>query len=548
MTKLLGDKKPNTSIWAVLLVALLLVSFVYGFYRIRTETTLKKYNFQHITNSNADPTIGPTVIPEGGIIDPETFATHLPLVVLDTYGAEVPNIYTSIDDIQTRGYADPDITDPYIPVHMYLVNNESGGNKITDVPSFINDGKIELRGNSSRHFEKKQYKIKLLNESGSEIEEPLLGMEADEDWILCNSILDASYIRSYIAMNIGGIVMPFTPEVRFCELVYKTGDSYEYKGLYLLMESVKKGKGRVNIATYKGNPLNLSYIVDRDRYDTTATMLSTYASDRQLCYGWFDLRYPKNELADPDTIKAIETEISEIETALYSDDPKIFKNYEAMINVDSFVDYMVVNEFLMNYDAGEHSTYYYRDNSHKFSAGPIWDYDNCLDNYKNAVAGISWMVFPSHPWYERLTRDHDFNEKVAKRYHRLRNTVFSDRFMEEFVSGTTAYLGHAIEREHSRWGEIYNENHALKNGEGDDGFVIFRTRDSYDEEITRLLDVQQLHAKWLDEHIEDFLSDYEADVKDDPGIIVYSALALLMILSIFTSIIYANRMKNGEIT
>jgi hypothetical protein len=342
--------------------------------------------------------------------------------------------------------------------------------------------------------------------------------------------------------------MPFTPEVRFCELVYKTGDSYEYKGLYLLMESVKKGKGRVNIATYKGNPLNLSYIVDRDRYDTTATMLSTYASDRQLCYGWFDLRYPKNELADPDTIKAIETEISEIETALYSDDPKIFKNYEAMINVDSFVDYMVVNEFLMNYDAGEHSTYYYRDNSHKFSAGPIWDYDNCLDNYKNAVAGISWMVFPSHPWYERLTRDHDFNEKVAKRYHRLRNTVFSDRFMEEFVSGTTAYLGHAIEREHSRWGEIYNENHALKNGEGDDGFVIFRTRDSYDEEITRLLDVQQLHAKWLDEHIEDFLSDYEADVKDDPGIIVYSALALLMILSIFTSIIYANRMKNGEIT
>ncbi|WP_078036620.1 CotH kinase family protein [Oribacterium sp. C9] len=547
MTKLLGDKKLNTSMPALLFVVLILALFVHFFYSLRADEELKKYNFQHLNDKDADPEIGPTEIPEGGIIDPETFITHLPLVVIDTNGVEVPNIYKSIDDNQTRGYADPEVTDPYIPVHMYLVNNEKGGNRITDTPGFKNTGKIKMRGNSSRHFEKKQYKIKLLDSKGNELEAPLLGMEADEDWILCNSILDASYIRSYLAMNLGGIVMPFTPEVRFCELVYRNGKSYEYKGLYLLMESIKKGKGRVNIATYKGNPGRLSYIVDRDRYDTTAKMLSTYASDTQLCYGWFDLRYPKNELADEATVHAIEKEISEIEKVLYSDDPDMFKNYVGMINVDSFIDYMVVNEFLMNYDAGEHSTYYYKDRSHRFSAGPIWDYDNCLDNYKNAVAGISWMVFPSHPWYERLTRDPDFNQKVAKRYHTLRKTVFSDRFVKEFVKGTTEYLGHAIDRESSRWGEVYNENHVLKSGEGDDGFIIYRARDRYNEEITRLIDVQQLHAKWLDAHIEDFLSEYEEKNEKKSGNALYSALAVIMIVSFFTSIIYVNRIKNGTI-
>ena len=44
-------------------------------------------------------------------------------------------------------------------------------------------------------------------------------------------------------MNVIGQVMPFTPDVRFCRL-YVDGN---YQGLYLMMESIRRGEQRVNI-------------------------------------------------------------------------------------------------------------------------------------------------------------------------------------------------------------------------------------------------------------------------------------------------------------
>ncbi len=548
MTRLLGNRKVNISVIAALLVLVIAGVFVALFYWIRVNENIDRYSFQHLETDNIDPGIGPVTIPEDGIIDPETFETHLPLVVIDTYGVEVPNIYKKIDDMQTRGYADPNITDPFIDVHFEIINNGNGHNRLVDEPEFTNNGRIKIRGNSSRSFEKKQYGIKLLDEDGNELEQSLLGMEPDEDWILSNSILDASYIRSYMAFSIGGIIMPFTPQVKFCELVYRTGDDYEYKGLYLLTETVKKAKGRVDIATYEGNPHNLSYIIDRDRYDTTTTMLSTYASDQQLCYGWFTLCYPKNELADPATIKAIEDEVSTIEKVLYSDDESVFKTYPLYIDVDSFIDYMIFNEFFMNYDAGEHSTYYYKDKAHKLSVGPIWDYDNCFDNYKEAVGGISWMVFPKRAWYDCLVKDRNFTEKLCRRYHQLRKSILSDEFVKEFAEGTVAYLGNAALRERSRWGRIYEEKYVLRVQEGDDGLIIDRTRDSHVEEVERLIDVQQLHARWMDKYIEDFLYEYSEEEKKESGIATLSsALALLMVMSFITSIIIVTKLRKGVV-
>ena len=163
----------------------------------------------------------------------------------------------------------------------------------------MNHGKIKLRGASSRSFQKKQYGIKLLDDEGKELEAPLLGMDADEDWVLSNSILDASQIRNYIAYNLAGQLMPFTPECRFVEMFIKDGDSYNYRGLYLLTEPVKQGKGHVDIQDYNPRDKRPAVILVRDRADDTKTTLSTWASDQQLTYGWFTIKYPKDSLLTP---------------------------------------------------------------------------------------------------------------------------------------------------------------------------------------------------------------------------------------------------------
>ncbi len=505
--------------------------------------------FQHLEYEGVDTAIGPESVNEDGSVDPETFATHLPLIVIDTNEQEVPNIYKhgEGDELEDRYYIDPNITVPWIDMSMYVVDNEDHVNRITDTPSFTNNGRIKLRGNSSREYAKKQYGIKLLDEKGQELEYPLLGMEADEDWVLSNSILDASYIRTYLAYGVGGILDPMTPDVRFCELLERKGDKYEYKGLYLVTESIKKADGRVNINTYEGKTDNLSYLIVRDRNDHTDLQLSTHASDIQLCYGWFDVLYPKNELADPETVAAIGDEISQIEDVLYSDDPKVFKEYSKYIDVDSFVDYLVFNEFFMNYDAGLHSTYYYRDKDHKLSAGPFWDFDGCFDNYINEAAGTDYMILPERPWYEKLCTDPLFVRKVCSRYHELRKTILSDEFIEDFVKDSAAFLGNAALRENSRWGPIYKAGFELETQKVQE-FLLVRTRETYEEELTRLTDVEKIHAAWMDENIEFFFQDNFEEESLDESFPFLSLIGVLMIVIFVVSVYLVSKLSKKEIT
>ncbi len=539
--------KKSYTIWVYsIIVIVILVMFAIVFNKDKSNRySLETRTIQHIVDANTDSSVGPTEVNPDGTVDPETFATHLPLIIIDTNGEEIINIYEQGED-QSRQYIDPNFTDPYVDVSFTVINNDSKVNRIDDKPYFSNNGKIKMRGNSSRGFPKKQYGIKLLDEKGEELEYPLLGMEKDEDWVLCNSILDATHIRSYMAYNLGGLIDSQTPEVRFCEVLRKEGDQYEYLGLYLLSESVKKSKGRTDVKTYEGNTENLSYIVARDRYDYTGTMVPTYGSDNQITYGWYNLIYPKGEKADEETVKAIGDEISEIEKTVYSEDNKEFMNYSQYIDVDSFVDYFILNEFLMNYDAGLHSEYYYKDQAHKFSAGPFWDFDNCLDNYVPEAGAVDWIVFTDYPMYEKLVKDPLFCQKLSFRYKELRKTILSDRFIEEFVNDTVDYLGNASLREDSRWKDIRDELYSMQDSEAD-GFLLVRARDTYEGEIQRLLDTQQLHGAYLDKNLKSYLNmRIDKSLGNGPRQLI--SIAAIMMFAVFVvSVSLVSKLSRGEI-
>lgn len=526
-------KKSMISAAAVFLVLLLFVRvFRYG--KALLSTKFRPY--QHEEDAGADSGIGPDSMPGDGSVDPESFVSHLPLVVLDMNGQTPPDIFKMVGDGQIREYRDPAVTDPWISVNFSLIQNANDQNHITDQPSFVNHGKIKLRGASSRSFQKQQYGLKLLDEEGKELEYPLLGMDKDEDWVLSNSILDASQIRNYIAYNLGGQLMPYTPECRFCELFIKDGEQYNYRGIYLLTEPVKQGKGHVDIQDFDPREKHPSFILVRDRADRTKTTLSTWASDTQLCYGWFTFKYPKESLLTEKAIQRIQDELSTVEKTLYSDDWRIFRKYPQYIDVDSFVDYFVINEFFMNYDSGNNSTYYYQDPSRKLSMGPLWDYDNCWDNYKFAAGGAEYMVMPERPWFERLVRDPAFDERVVRRYRELRKGIFSEQNVLSFIDSTVAYLGNASKRDRSRWREVYKEKHMLAPAEEGHGYIIDRNRETYAEELVRLKDMVRGHGLWLDQYMDDYLSGFVTETMEERERRTYSALALAFVLCFVVSI------------
>lgn len=521
---------------------LLIFCLVFSHVNVDVSTSVRKY--QHEESGNVNPQIGITEIPDDGIIT-EEFQTHLPLVVIDVNPEEIPNVFMlGADSVMV--YRDKAVTEPWKEMTISIIDNENNVNTLGDKATFSSTGLIKIRGASSRNFEKKQYGIKLLDEQNLESEVALLGMEADEDWVLSNSILDSSYIRNYVAYNIGGQVFPYTPEARFCEVVIYNNGQYEYCGLYLLTESVKKAEGRVNIADFNPNENRLSYIVCRDRKHEGKITLSTWASDSQLCQGYFTFKYPKEDLLTSEVITSVENDITTIEKVLYSDDYEEFLTYSQYIDVDSFVDYFVINEFFMNYDSGNNSTYYYQDYAHKFSMGPLWDYDNCWDNYSRAVGDADYVVMQLRPWFERLVQDPKFVQAVCERYEELRETILSTEYVNMFIDDTVAYLGNAILREESRWGKAHEENHSLHVVEEGKGYIIDRNRDSHGEEILRMKDMMSAHGEWLDEYMDDFLNGYVNEEIEMVDADVLSTFAALFIVSFMIIIVLINRKVKGQ--
>lgn len=498
--------------------------------------------FHHELAADADSSLGPQEIPEDYTVD-QGFVTHLPLIIIDTLGGEIVN-YKSYDAEQDA-YVYQEGVELYSPVYMSVIDNENHVNSLADAPVFQTDAAMKIRGNSSSRLPKVQYRVKLLDETGNKIKYPMLGMENGSEWILNGTQTDPSYMRNYTAMNLGGTLLPGTPDMRYCEVVKKNGDNkYEYMGLYILYETIDRGVGRIDIDAYDPQAQETSYILRRDRYDNTKTMLYTYATTEGYTDTWLQVLYPKDDKITEKTTAQITEEIDTVERVLYSEERSVFSTYMKYLDVDSFVDYFVINEFFGNYDAGEHSTYLYKEAGGKIKMAALWDYDMSLNNWNGGLFDIEYASFVDRPWFNRLILDDYFAERVAKRYYELRKGIFSDESVKGFINSTEKFLGNALLRDKSRWEDVHVSN-MKPIEEKQSGLMVDRRKDTPHEEIQRLEDMIMLHAHYLDKHI--FETRYFMTTSEDniEGFAYIDVIAVLFFIVFFLSTILVQRHRQS---
>ena len=490
----------------------------------------------------AVPKIGTTVVDESGVID-KSFISHLPLVIIDMGDKVIP--VTKMIEYSNTGEGKKNIIfkytgeNPYVEGKINVIDNANHINTLSDVPTQQSYIKIRYRGNSSLLYEKKQYAIKLINEDGTNKSMPMLSMSANNDWVLNGSMQDASLIRNYMSYNIGSVLFPYNTEVRYCEVIFKSGESYKYNGVYLMMEQVEEGKNRVDITDYeKGDDL-VSYLLCRDREDTQERQLSTYCSENDLCYGRLSVLYPKQDILDDYAFDYIEKDIDKIERILYSDDPIVFETWSDYLDVQSFVDYFLFNEMLGNYDAGNNSTYMYKDGAGKLCMGPLWDYDGAMDNYYSEINNPQYVGFQQSPWYDRLCKSKEFVSVLNKRYDELSDTILSADSLSSYADEVRLYLGNAALREWSRWANVYGVNSDLKSMEDQDGYMIDRIRDTHKEEVQRLKDYFQLKELYIEDGLE-LLEEDVLYISSHSG--EYAVIILIVIL--VSSVILIRRRKS----
>ncbi len=200
----------------------------------------------------------------------------------------------------------------------------------------------------------------------------------------------------------------------------------------------------------------------------------------------------------------------------------------------------------MNYDAGNNSTYYYKDSDGKLAMGPLWDYDNCLDNYSLSASDYGSIPFASQPWFEKLVQDSAFQKKIVSRYKELRETLLSDENIDTFIDETMAYLGNARERDYARWKEAYEADHLLLEVENADGVIINRNAGDVEGEIQRVKDIIAIHSEWLDHNLENTLGQYTSEKINQARTIDKTGIEVVAVLVFIIMIILLTRYMKGE--
>ncbi len=431
--------------------------------------------------------------------------THLPLVVIDTGGVEIPGKPLSQrvdkDGQEVTEYSRAADGNTRISAKMKVVDN-GGYNHLDDYAAVDTDIQIRVRGRSSRYFEKSSYAIKLVNKDQTNHNQSVMGMDAHHDWVLYGPYLDKTDMRNYMFYNISGEIMDYAPNVRYCEVILNG----RYQGLYLMVESITAGEdgSRLDIEVNKKYQTYTGYVVRIDQnHDTPEYVDSftgyTYRRDSGVD---FEIVYPGPSKLTPGLERSIAQSFSDFEKALYSYDYDNDRmGYRKYIDTESFVDAFLISEITANYDFGSLSTYVYKGTDNRLRVC-MWDFNNSCDNFEQPMG---WRSFELEGilWYVMLMRDEDFTEQVIDRYHVLREKWFSDEYIAKYMDETVEFLGDAVSRDRARWEDTYADGHGLLADED-------RNPNTYQEALEQLKEYLRRRLKWMDENIES-LRQYSAE-------------------------------------
>lgn len=404
------------------------------------------------------------------------FSTTLPVVYMNTRGQQI-------------------LKENVIWGNIALLDANGEEQSVFSVPNSIYRATIKYRGASSySKFDKKQYRIKFYkNKKDSAKKVSLAGMGANSEWVLNGPYLDKTLIRNKLVYDLARELNGWAPNSRFVE-VFLDGD---YQGVYLAVEPVTNGESRLRLSEFGLLSGETAYVVNRDRIDTEAEEIETWGKTEGYTYNALHIGYPsKNKITERQK-EYIKKDISEFEQVLYG---KNFSDerlgYPAYIDMDNWVDYFIINEFAMNYDAGNLSTYAYKELGGKLQLA-VWDFNNGFDNYQWFHTDTDRLYTVENSWFDRLWQDESFREQVCERYVQLRKTTLSDEHIAAKIASYQAELGAAVDRNFKVWGYSFDET--LLAGTTKEG--TSREIRSYEAAMKQLTDTIRERLAYLDKEL-----------------------------------------------
>src|SRR4030042_871957 len=361
---------------------------------------------------------------------------------------------------------------PRVLATMKIISRSEGQrNYMTDQnnSAYLNyNGRIdiEIRGSSSQYSNKKQYGFSTKQADGViNNNVSLLGMPAENDWILNSMLFDSALIRDYMCFNLSRRIGEYASRTAYCEVVLNGG----YRGLYMLEEKIKPDNNRVDVhkITFNDNYLpevTGGYIIKADKTtggDPVAWNMIAWNG------GYVNFIH---EFPDPDIVTELQTayikhQFNLMASAAQSGDAYKTTGYPSVMDLPSFIDYMIISELSSNADSYQFSTYYHKDRNGKLRAGPVWDSDLTFGNdlfiwNLNRSFYYVWQFSNGDNEGPRFWRDL-FNESTYKCYLSKRwneliqpGQPLNSTSIKNLIDSNVVLISEAVVRENTRWNNV----------------------------------------------------------------------------------------------
>ena len=450
------------------------------------------------------------------------------------YCSKLPVVYINTED----GYG---ITskETYKQATMKIQGNDSFNSTNTT----LYDGGISIRGrgNSTWNmgYSKLPYKIKLDSKTN------LLGFGNSKHWALLANYMDESLLRNKTSYDLSGKMGMVYLKSTNVEVILNG----VYAGNYQLVGNVRIDKSRVNIHNWedvasdaakaiakkegiKGDAKDAleDYMTEHLEWITSGSLsyngktyqIEDYYTDlpkdssgkTDVSGGYlFELdayydevskfhtkknqpiMFKNPEFANTNTelFTAAQNYVQAVEDSINSEDYYTTyngekKHYTDLVDLDSLVRYLMLNEFYWNTETMKKSTYMYKDLGGKLFIGPVWDMDWTSNSQISAGETSNyraWMVVTrsaeaqANSWYKTLIGDPYFVTKLYECYKENRQN-FKD----------IVKTGGILDQQKEYLLESGNANYQA-------GYLMHRS--TFESEVERLRTFLKNRLDWMDQ-------------------------------------------------
>ncbi len=373
--------------------------------------------------------------------------------------------------------------DEYSDMEMYI--DCSGSSDFPDTG--VLSGKIRGRGHSTWKWEKKPYRIKL-DEAA-----PIMGFTQNRDWILLSNYADKSLIRNIVAYDIGRELGTFVWTAKQYPVdLFING---EYQGIYAIGEHREVAESRIELD--KSDDVDRGYLLEIGGADD---------EDMVKDYDYFHTNSNSAQyitFADPKAGKLTDEQRQYVKDYVNAADSAIVNggDYEEYIDVDSFVDWVIIQELTCNLDSCfRRSCYMTKDKGGKLKMGPIWDFDMAFGNFAmDNTAYDTWFTVGTADkdayiyvnWCNYLMKDEKFRARLEERWLEVRDTLLDAA--EKSIAENKAKIYASQAENFRKWNNLGYKS----------GYQSWATANigTYDGQIEYLRSFIRDRAKWIDENI-----------------------------------------------